>query len=124
MNPEMKTTDPIQPPTSSTRPWLLRGPYSLANAFLGKALGPLIPVQRRNEKAIVWQRSSLIAVGMGLVAAAFLLTRPRTLAPHPKAGCGSCGASAGASNTCEMRAAPSNTSDATTHVKHSGVPHE
>ena len=67
---------------------------------------------------------SLTAIAMGLIAAAFLLTRPQIPASTPVAGCGGCSASEPASNTCEMRSAPSNTKDANTNVKKSGVPHE
>ena len=72
---------------------------------------------------------SLTAIAMGLVAAAFLLTRPQIPASTPVAGCGGCSASKAsateaASNTCEMRAIPSNATNENTNVKTSGVPHE
>lgn len=67
---------------------------------------------------------SLTAIAMGLAVAAFLLTRPRIAAPASKAGCSGCGASAAASNACEMRAAPYDTTDANTNAKTSGVSHE
>ena len=96
MNAEMNFSEPILPPTASSKHQLIL---------------------------------SLTAIGMGLAAAAFLLTRPRIHASVPKAGCGTCGTSEAAATTaasgvCEMHAAPSNPTDATTNVNHSGVPHE
>ena len=82
---------------------------------------PILPPAASSKRQ--WMLS-LTAIGMGLVAAAFLLTRPRIHASVPKAGCDACGASEPASNTCEMRAAPSNPTDANTQLKKSGVPHE
>ena len=72
---------------------------------------------------------SLTAITMGLITAAFLLTRSRTHAPAPKTGCGSCSAAeapatAVSPGVCGMYAAPSNPTDTTTHAKKSGVPHE
>lgn len=66
----------------------------------------------------------LTAIVMGLAVASFLLTRPRTYPPAPRKGCNGCGAFVAASNACEMRAAPSNTTDANTNAKTSGVSHE
>ena len=122
MNPETNFPEPS--PAASKRQLVLRGRYSLASAFLNKALRPLMPVPRRNDKEILWQRLSLTAIAMGLVAAALLLTRPRLPAPAPMAGCGGCTASEASPNICEMRAAPSNPTEANTNVKKSGVPHE
>ncbi len=67
---------------------------------------------------------ALAAVVMGLAVAAFLLTRPEIAAPTPRAGCSGCSASESASNTYEMRPAPTNTTDANTSVKTTGVSHE
>ena len=82
---------------------------------------PILPPAASSKRQ--WMLS-LTAIGMGLAVAAFLLTRPRIHAPAPRAGCSGCGASEAASNTSEMRAAPSNPTEANTNVKKSGVPHE
>ena len=78
---------------------------------------PFQPPAASSKRSIVL---CLTAIGMGFLAALFLLTRPRIEAPVSNAGCSACGAT----NSCEMRAAPSNATNPNTQRKTSGVSHE
>ena len=87
---------------------------------------PILPPAPSSKRQLML---SLTAIGMGLAAAAFLLTRPRIHAPATKAVCDSCAgsetsATKAASKACAAHAAPTHATAANTSVKKTGVPHE